>query len=225
MNDNVIKNNRIAPITKLLMVSSALCILILSIRIHVSSSIYYTFFVWNLFLAWIPFLLSNALLNMQKRQRSALSIGMMFFVWLLFFPNAPYIITDLFHLKKIQNIPLWFDLVLIVSFAWNGLMIGYVSLLKVQHFLTKQFNLRISWVVILTVLCLSAFGIYLGRFERWNSWDILTHPFALMGNIFHKFSNPLSYPRTIGVTLFFSVFLITSYSTLFYLIDSKNHEQ
>lgn len=216
---------RIAPITLILAISSILCVTLLMFRIYLSSSVFYTFFVWNLFLAWIPLFLSHAVLKMEEQGRSIWGIAFLFFSWLLFFPNSPYILTDLFHLKKIQNIPLWYDLVMIMSFAWNGLMIGYISLLNIQKFLNKKFNTTASWIIVVFILSLSAFGIYLGRFERWNSWDIITHPFMLLDNVFEKFANPLSHPKTMGVTLFFSIFLITSYVTLFYLIETKHHEK
>ena len=131
----------------------------------------------------------------------------------------------MFHLRKIQNVPLWFDLGLIISFAWNGLMIGFISLIKIQQFLNTKFKPNTSWFIILAVLFLSGFGIYLGRFERWNSWDIVANPVALMSNVLDKFVNPLSHPKTLGVTLLFSLFLTVSYLTLFFLMESKNHEK
>jgi uncharacterized membrane protein len=206
-------------------IGSILCLALLAFRIYFASSSFYLFFVWNLFLAWIPLILAEQILKMNKQNKSGWITGMLFFVWMLFFPNSPYIITDLFHLKKIQNVPLWFDLGLIISFAWNGLMIGFISLIKIQQFLNTKFKPTKSWFIILVVLFLSAFGIYLGRFERWNSWDVVTNPISLMSNVIDKFINPLSHPRTIGVTLLFTLFLTISYLTLFFLIESKKDEK
>lgn len=212
-------------VTKMLCFASVVCCILLATRMYYSSSILYSFLVWNLLLAWIPLILSRSLVKADNRNRPKPVIATLFFAWVLFLPNSPYILTDLFHLKHIQNIPLWYDLVLIISFAWNGLMIGFVSLLEIQRFLNKKYSKKISWATILLMLFLSGFGIYLGRFERWNSWDVLTNPIALFIDILDKFLDPFSHPRTIGVTLFFSSFLVVSYLTLFTLIQSKSHEQ
>jgi uncharacterized membrane protein len=212
-------------VTKMLGFASLLCCMLYIGRIYYSSSFYFGFLIWNLFLAWIPFYLSGKLIKMDDDNRSKITIGCLFFAWVLFFPNSPYILTDLFHLKEKQNIPLWYDLILIISFAWNGLMIGFVSLLEMQVFLNRKYSIQKSWIVIISMLILSGFGIYLGRYERWNSWDIVTNPIDLMIDIFKKLSNPFSHPRTVGVTIVFSSFLLISYLTLFTLIKSKSHEQ
>jgi uncharacterized membrane protein len=162
---------------------------------------------------------------MNKQNKSGWSIGIVFCMWILFFPNSPYILTDLFHLKQQPNIPLWYDLGLLISYAWTGLMLGFISLLEIQVFLNKRFTTGISWAAIVCILTLSSFGIYLGRFERWNSWDIVTDPIALIVDIYERIMSPFSHPRTFGVTIMFSLFLIISYLTLFSLIKSRSHEQ
>ena len=63
------------------------------------------------------------------------------FFWLLFFPNAPYLLTELMHISSLGGDPFWFDLVLLLSFAWSGLMLGHLSLLEVHRIVNERFGL------------------------------------------------------------------------------------
>ena len=171
-----------------------------------------TFFFlnWNLFLAWIPYLIALSLPYFYQKLNSKILIGCLLFAWLLFFPNAPYILTDFLHLQKRTSIPIWFDLMLLSSFAWTGLMLGYLSLLEVKRFLLMFFSKKIVHYLSIFSIVLCGFGIYLGRFQRWNSWDILTQPSSLFMDIL----NVLILPQTIGLTFVFSTFLLLGYLML-----------
>ena|SRR6218665_1282222 len=204
--------------------SSVLSVLLLYIRMEWSGSIAYIFLTWNLFLAWIPFMFSFFLSDVQARNRSKYLLLLLFSGWLLFFPNSPYILTDLFHLRPKAGIPLWYDLVLILSFAWNGLLLGFSSLLEVQRILKIYLNEKLVAVFIVLLMVLCSFGIYLGRYPRWNSWDILSNPVALFGDIFNMLLHPFENTRMVGVTFFFSLFLIAGYWTLHTMIRSFKTE-
>ena len=169
-----------------------------------------TFFFlnWNLFLAWVPYLVTLALPFLYKKSKLLVVIAL--FIWLLFLPNAPYILTDFLHLKKRIGIPLWYDMMLFLSFAWTGLMLGYLSLLEVQLFLQKFFSNFFVQLLNILILFLCGFGIYLGRTQRWNSWDIVTQPFSLFEDIL----NILARPETLGLAIVISVFLLLGYFTL-----------
>jgi uncharacterized membrane protein len=211
-------------LVKTMAISSVLCVMLLILRMQWSGHIYYVFLVWNLFLAWIPFLCSVLLAEAKKNNRPKYLLLLLFGGWLLFFPNSPYIVTDLFHLRQKEGIPLWFDLVLILSFAWNGLLLGFASLFGVKRFLEAYLGKRTvnAFIVLLMILC--SFGIYLGRYPRWNSWDILSNPVALFGDITGMILHPSENTRMIGVTFFFSLFLIAAYCTLSALILNFNAE-
>lgn len=213
--------NNIKQRNILLGITSIICISLLIGRLYISSSTCYIFLIWNLFLAWIPLYFSQKLSDVPS-ERKNWKILVLFLSWLVFFPNAPYIITDLFHLVPKRNVPLWYDLVLIMSFAWNGLLLGFVSLMEIHQALLKMFSVKSTWAIIGSILLLSGYGIYLGRFERWNSWDIITHPFRLVRHIFLNFQDPEALPRIIGVTFSFGVFLMISYATIYFL--SNKHE-
>jgi uncharacterized membrane protein len=134
--------------------------------------------------------------------------------WLLFFPNAPYILTDLFHLDNRPGVPLWYDLALILSCAWNGLMLAYASLADMQQLVQQRLGTGIGWAFATVALLLSSFGIYLGRYLRFNSWDVLTNPLTLFYDIVGRLLHPFSFPGTWGVTLVFGLFLLVGYSTV-----------
>ena len=209
---------------KVMAVSSALSVILLYFRIQWSGSLMFVFLTWNLFLAWIPFLLAFVLSEMNDNGTSWIKKLAVFSGWLLFFPNSPYILTDLFHLRLRSEIPIWFDLVLILSFAWNGLLLGYSSLMEIQKVLRTRLSAGIVNFFIAGLLVLCSFGIYLGRYPRYNSWDILTNPITLFSDIFNMLIDPMSNTRMLGVTFFFSVFLMVSYWTLNTMINHKQHE-
>ncbi len=218
----MMKTNLIKSLT----ISTALSVFLLFFRVQWSGTLFYAFLVWNLFLAWIPFICSVFLLEAKHKRQTPVVLLFLFACWLLFFPNSPYILTDLFHLKVRHEIPLWFDLILILSFAWNGLLLGFSSLLNIQQFLKHYFSKSTIHIFVFTLFVLCGFGIYLGRYPRFNSWDVVTNPIALFTDIISMVTHPLKNTRMVGVTVFFSVFLIVSYSTLTSLIHHhKNEEQ
>ena len=218
--------------TVLLFAFSTLCLVLSVIRVFASATPTFLFLNWNLFLAFIPWALSSLLIIYPKLQEKKLAVIMLLGTWLLFFPNAPYILTDLFHLKHVVSMPMWFDLLLILSFAWVGLLFGFMSLWDIEKIL-KQYLIesrlkgllryRFSVPIFSSVLLfIGSFGIYLGRYLRWNSWDIIAEPFALIYDIGDRFVNPFEHPRTWGVTLLMGLFLNLVYWSL-RLIKYRKH--
>jgi uncharacterized membrane protein len=207
----------------------------LSVAIVVVRAIYtqhYTFLglVWNLFLAWVPLFCALLLWWLEQPRRShrilhsPLSLGLLL-GWFAFFPNAPYIITDLVHLYQRDNAPFWYDLLLIFSFAWNGLILGFTSLWIVQGVIQSHYGRWAGWLLVGCTLTASSFGIYLGRFLRWNSWDIVTNPHDLTLDILERITNPLAHPKTIAVTILFSGFLLLAYLTIALLAQAHWGQQ
>jgi uncharacterized membrane protein len=182
-------------------------------RMYYSETIVYLFLIWNLFLAWIPYVL-GLVIRLYGEKLRKISSYFILFVWLLFFPNALYILTDLYHLRVIDNMPLWYDLILILSFAFNGLFLGFVSLIYVQDFLQKKYSKVMGWIISLGAILLASFGIYLGRYLRWNSWDIISSPIGLFADIFGRIFNPTEHPRVYGMTIALFILLSLIYLML-----------
>ena len=197
--------------------SIILSFVLLAARIWRTGELTYLFLVWNLFLAVIPLGLSTLLTVYRLRHKSHLISYSLTITWLLFLPNAFYIITDLFHLYPRPGVPQWFDLVLILSFAWNGIMLGCASLFDMHGLIKERFTWLIGWLFAGTTLFLSSFGIYLGRFDRWNSWDLLHHPIRLFSDVLHYISTPSDYPGVWGVTLCYTLLMWVLYATVYQL--------
>jgi uncharacterized membrane protein len=184
-------------------------------RTAYSDSQRYTNLVWNLLLAWIPFVLAYLAYALSwKRVMLYLAIPLFAFLWLIFFPNAPYILTDLQHLAVQSNdAPLWFDVILLVWFSWTGMLLGLVSLYLMQELVRRLFGRFLGWAFVFAMCGASSLGIYMGRFLRWNSWSILQNPSEVAVDILGWVIDPSL--RLLVFTASFTVFFLFIYLTLY----------
>ncbi len=184
-----------------------LCFSFSVFRLAITGTNVFLFLNWNLFLAFIPWLLTSMAVVKVKTKINKVILTGLLLAWLLFFPNAPYILTDLFHLRLKSSMPIWFDLVLILSFAWTGLLFGLLSLMDIENILSELISKVWVRLFVFLLLFVASFGIYVGRYLRWNSWDIMTEPFNLYHDISDRIVNPFDHPRTWGLSIFMGVFL------------------
>ncbi len=161
----------------------------------------YYYLLWNLFLAWVPmffaYLMYHRLDNYKEKLKRWKFWGLSF-LWLLFLPNAPYLVTDLIHINERHAPSTWGDPLLFFSFALTGVMTGIVSLFIMRLNFQALFGKRISWALIQLSILLCGFGIFLGRIQRWNSWDIVTDPHILFKDIYLQLDNPMAIYFTFG---------------------------
>jgi uncharacterized membrane protein len=196
-----------------LIAASMLATLLLAVRIVLTQRIAHLYLVWNVFLAWIPLLLALRLeameANVQKRQWRFWGTAA---AWLLFLPNAPYIFTDLKHLKPFIQSRWWTDLILILLFAIIGLVLAFLSLYRVQQMVARSKGWVMGWAFVCLVAFLCGYGVYLGRFERWNTWDVLINPFSLLVDSVNSIHG-----RSVKFSILFGTFLFTAYGLLYSL--------
>jgi uncharacterized membrane protein len=205
------------PVVALLIASGTSVALVLA-RIVWTGNVRYSFLIWNLFLAWLPMIF--ALLAGETYQRASARnwrfLGLAG-AWLLFFPNAPYIFTDLIHLTTHFYGHFWVDLSLILLCALTGLVLGFVSLYLMQSVVTHVLGRAASWLFIGAIAALSGFGIYLGRFLRFNSWDVVLKPRQLYHGIGNWVADPFASSTSLAFPLLFATFVFVTYVMLFAL--------
>ena len=188
------------------------CCLLSLVRVILTRDKFFLFLGWNLILALVPLLLS-IIVYFSKNKYSICSM-LLIALWLLFFPNAPYIITDFIHLRIADQRVKWFDLVFLMSYATAGLFYGFLSLQYIERTLQKKFNQKHTAIFASSSLFLASFGIYLGRFLRWNSWDIFANMREVMGDVFVRLTNPVLHYDIWWFTILFGSFLNVFYFTL-----------
>ena len=209
------RNRHNVAVFVLLNVACAVCIGLVAARVAYSDSPRHLGLVWNLFLAWIPFILAYLAHAVSwRRIWLYLVIPVVAFLWLIFFPNAPYMLTDLQDLARVSNsAPLWYDVIIVVWCSWTAMLLGIVSLYLMQNIVLRTFGRHAAWVFVFTVSLLSSFGIYLGRFVRLNSWDILQNPAETAMDILGVIIDPSR--RLAAFTLSYTFFFMFVYLLLY----------
>ena len=169
------------------------------------------FLPWNLFLAWIPFVFALGFAAVHRLRGPRFLLWLLAAGWLLFLPNAPYIVTDFVHLGNADGERLWYGAWLIGAFAVIGLALGLVSLLVVHQVIEARAGRIAGWTVALGSLVLSAIGVYLGRFPRFNSWDVLTDPDGFFSTVLSRLQDPFGNPFLVRFSVGMSIALIGCY--------------
>jgi uncharacterized membrane protein len=196
-----------------LVAASLFCVALVLLRDN--GSAHFGGLIWNLFLAWIPFLLAVAVYDAWRRRRAAGSLVALGALWLLFFPNAPYIVTDFVHLDHTADAPYWYDAVTVSAFAWTGVLLGFASLFLMQTVVRQWRGVVSGWIFAGVALALGSLGIYLGRVLRLNSWDALEHP-SVLPRILHTVArDPFAYQVAIAVTFLLTLALTFAYFLLY----------
>ena len=183
--------------------------IILMVRMKLNKSFAFMFLIWNVFLAIIPFVITMYLKT--STNLSKIKLGFAFIIWLAFLPNAPYIVTDLIHIRIGNDSRLWLDVLVLLSFALSGLLLFYTSILDMQHLLKSKFKKLPTESLILVILFLCGFGVYLGRFLRYNSWEIISQPQILISDILNIIIAPFQHYEAWFFTLGFGAFLVVGF--------------
>ena len=178
LRDSFVRNRHSLAVFLLLNAACAICIFLVAARVAYTETGYHLGMIWNLFLAWIPFMLSYLAHSISWRRLSLyLVLPIIAILWLLFFPNAPYMLTDLQDLaRKATGAPLWYDVIIVVWCSWTAMLLGVISLYIMQDIVQRTFGRFIGWAFVFSISALGSFGVYVGRFVRLNSWDILQDP-------------------------------------------------
>jgi uncharacterized membrane protein len=188
-----------------------LSVLLSVLRIVLFDTYASVYLLWNLFLAILPFFISLILLENVKAGRvgrAVLILGLVF--WILFIPNAPYVVTDLIHISRSRPVPIIFDTFLLFTSAWVGMLLYFYSFFHIEQLARMKLSPRVTSVLVLVVSFAVSFGVYLGRFLRFNSWDVFTNPTALYGGVSRAFAYSNLSEAAIFITLS-TLFVYTSY--------------
>ena len=205
-------------LTAVLAAGSLVALTALGVRIHRTGSLWFLFMAWNLVLALIPYLLAWALrLRFIREKRVTVGFVAVALGWLVFLPNAPYVLTDVVHLGN--DVLWWYDLPLVMTFAGTAWLAGLMSLALVDEVLQQAVGRSFARGVVFCSCWVCGMGVYVGRFLRFNSWDVLQKPRALTTTVIERLVPPWSHPHAHVFALFFAVLLLGSYGT-FALITS-----
>ena len=182
------------------------------LRVLIFGNITFLYLFWNILLASIPFFISSILVLRTDKDnmiKPFFIIG--FILWFIFLPNAPYVVTDFIHLGRIHGVPVMYDIFVLFSSSYVSLLFGLYSLEHMEKIFLLKFSKKITNIIIIITILFTSFGIYLGRFLRFNSWDLFTSHSSIISSVFRIFTGPNSYISVCSYTFLFFLFIYISY--------------
>ena len=204
-----------------LVLSNAVSILLFVVRTVGAGNNRYLFLIWNLLLGWLP-LFFAWWLKARLAKSPWLSAGnlVLTLLWLGFLPNSFYIVSDLIHLHSTGEVSVLYDAAMLFSYIFNGYVLGFMSLYMVHVQLIKRLSLVIVNLVISSIILICSFAIYLGRYLRWNTWDVLINPAGLLFDVSDRIVNPIAHPQAFTTTFTFFILLSSMYIVCWQLVTA-----
>lgn len=197
-------------IPKSIIILTILAVVLNILRVIIWGKMSFVYILWNIFLAFIPFIISSLLLSFSKEEKLNKIIFIIgIILWIIFIPNAPYIITDFIHLGVTRSVPIIYDILLLFSSASLGLILGFNSLFHIEQIIKTKYPKHITSLFMGIIMIMISFGVYLGRFLRFNSWDIFINHISFVNNIWKIFSQAATHMEVYIYTglFFFSLYL------------------
>jgi len=199
-----------------LVLSSVFALGLLVLRFALSGHVHFANLPWNLVLAWVPLVFALVAYDRSRRGARSLAVAVPLALWLIFLPNAPYLATEVKMLRDVHDMPIWFDTATLTTFAWVGLMLGFVSVYLVQDIARRAGGAALGWLCVVASFGLCGVGIYLGRYLRLNSWDLIVRP----GDVLDDVATRLDSPRLVGMSLLTATFLLVAYAMLYTVLEA-----
>lgn len=200
-------NNNKTPIEDIRLISvlvlATLCCLGLAQYLRVQSDKnMFNFLSWDVFLAWVPFILSTTIRYISSKKitkPSLIGIGLLSVVWLFFLPNSAYLFTEILHTFRYLDeqaearfwfqMDFWYSLTVTFGVAIIGLFLSICSIQQVHQMINGMMSRLSSMLIVGVVILLSSLGVYIGRFNRWNSWDLLSQPEQILRDLMTDISS------------------------------------
>jgi uncharacterized membrane protein len=177
------------------------------------------YLIFNLVLAYIPWCLtypfatSLELAVRRRNPKNYLFVAGWGLLWLGFLPNTFYLITDMTHLADTwHGLPLLYAAMMFGVFAAVGTILGFMSVYKLHRIMWRFMNPRTTYLVILLIILLSSLAIYLGNVLRWNTWDLVLHPIAVIRAVVSTLAQPDS--GSAAMILWFFLLLTGLYAAI-----------
>ncbi len=208
-------NNFIKYIVLLILNSLVASLLLILVSVY-SHNFSFLYFIWNLFLSWVPLIVSVILIYLlRKKLWSSWSALILSFIWLIFIPNSFYMISDFIHLIEVPiNYILYFT-VAFTAIIYSASINGYFSLYLIHREINKRFSFKASWFLVALICLISGYAIYIGRVLRWNSWNILTNPGGILFDVSDNFLHFNSLKNSVFTSFLFFVLIFSIYLLLY----------
>jgi uncharacterized membrane protein len=207
------------PIIGSLLIALVVCLVMILINAVTAKTSYYFFLPYNIFLAFFSptfaIILKNRLHTQPWLKPSNLILT---FLLLIFLPNSFYMITDLIHVQYIIGIDVLYNIIFTNLAIFIGLIAGFISLYIFHVELLKRTYHRYAHIIIGILIIAISFAIYLGRYLRWNSWDILLNPSGILFDTSDTLIHPSTHPVFFPIMFAFSFAIGVMYLVIWQFI-------